>query len=202
MSDAHRIALAAARGAAAAIDASRGRLNDLNVYPVPDGDTGSNLAETARELADALELTTGEGVAAVAAAAKRAVLMGASGNSGAILSQIVGGFADVVGSAPTLDAPTLARALRSASDAAYRPVQLPIEGTMLTVIREMAEAAESQTGAELDAAIDEVLATAARSVVRTQSMLEVLREAGVVDAGAAGLVEFCRGAVAGARGEH
>jgi len=93
MSDAHRIALAAARGAAAAVEASRGHLNDLNVYPVPDGDTGSNLAETARELADGLEAATGDGVAAVAVAAKRAVLMGASGNSGAILSQIVGGFA-------------------------------------------------------------------------------------------------------------
>jgi uncharacterized protein len=202
MSDAHRIALAAARGAAAAIEASRGHLNDLNVYPVPDGDTGSNLAETARELADGLESTTADGVGAVAVAAKRAVLMGASGNSGAILSQIVGGFADVVGSAPVLDSATLARALRSASDAAYRPVRLPIEGTMLTVIREMAEAAESQTGEELDAAIDEVLVAAAKSVVRTQSMLAVLREAGVVDAGAAGLVEFCRGAVAGVRGEH
>ena len=202
MSDAHRIALAAARGAAAAIDASRGHLNDLNVYPVPDGDTGSNLAETARELADGLESVTADGVAPVAAAAKRAVLMGASGNSGAILSQIVGGFADVVGAAPALDSHTLARALRSASDAAYRPVRLPIEGTMLTVIREMAETAEQQAGADLDVAIDEVLAAAARSVVRTQSMLAVLRDAGVVDAGAAGLVEFCRGAVAGARGEH
>jgi DegV family protein with EDD domain len=202
MSDAHRIALAAARGAAAAIEASRGHLNDLNVYPVPDGDTGSNLTETARELADGLEAATADGVAAVAAAAKRAVLMGASGNSGAILSQIVGGFADVVGSAPALDSETLARALRSASDAAYRPVQVPIEGTMLTVIREMADAAEGQIGEELDAAIDEVLVAAARSVVRTQAMLEVLREAGVVDAGAAGLVEFCRGAVAGARGEQ
>ncbi|HEY8860200.1 MAG TPA: DegV family protein, partial [Gaiellales bacterium] len=202
MSDAHRIALAAARGAAAAVEASRGHLNDLNVYPVPDGDTGSNLAETARELADGLEAATGDGVAAVAVAAKRAVLMGASGNSGAILSQIVGGFADVVGSAPALDSETLARALRSASNAAYRPVQVPIEGTMLTVIREMADAAEGQIGEDLDAAIDEVLAAAARCVVRTQSMLEVLREAGVVDAGAAGLVEFCRGAVAGARGEQ
>jgi DegV family protein with EDD domain len=202
MSDAHRIALAAARGAAAAVEASRGHLNDLNVYPVPDGDTGSNLSDTARELAEGLESTPAEGLAPVAAAAKRAVLMGASGNSGAILSQIVGGFADVVGSAPTLDSHTLARALRSAADAAYRPVRLPIEGTMLTVIREMAETAESQAGEDMDAAIDAVLAAAARSVVRTQSMLAVLREAGVVDAGAAGLVEFCRGAVAGVRGEQ
>ena len=129
--------------------------------------------------------------------------MGASGNSGAILSQIVGGFVDVVGRAPSSTPHTLARALRSASDAAYRPVQLPIEGTMLTVIREMAEAAETRAGADLDAVIDEVLDAAAESVVRTQSMLAVLREAGVVDAGAAGLVEFCRGAVAGrARRAH
>jgi uncharacterized protein len=202
MSDAHRIALAAARGAAAAVEASRGHLNDLNVYPVPDGDTGSNLAETARELAAGLEAAPADGMVAVATAAKRAVLMGASGNSGAILSQIVGGFVDVVGPAPVLDSHTLARSLRSASDAAYRPVQLPIEGTMLTVIREMAEAAEERAGGDLDAVIDEVLAVAAESVVRTQAMLAVLREAGVVDAGAAGLVEFCRGAVAGARGEH
>jgi len=138
MSDAHRIAVAAARGAAAAVEASRGRLNDLNVYPVPDGDTGSNLADTARELAASLADATADTPAAVATAAKRAVLMGASGNSGAILSQIVGGFADVAGAAEEIDSHVLARALRSATDAAYRPVQQPIEGTMLTVIREMA----------------------------------------------------------------
>jgi DegV family protein with EDD domain len=202
MSDAHRIAVAAARGAAAAVEASRGRLNDLNVYPVPDGDTGSNLADTARELATGLEAATAEGPAAVAAAAKRAVLMGASGNSGAILSQIVGGFADVAGAAGEIDSHVLARALRSATDAAYRPVQQPIEGTMLTVIREMAETAERLAGDDLDAALDAVLEAGADSVARTQGMLAVLRDAGVVDAGAAGLVEFCRGAVAGARGEH
>jgi DegV family protein with EDD domain len=202
MSDAHRIAVAAARGAAAAVEASRGRLNDLNVYPVPDGDTGSNLADTARELATGLAETTAAGPAAVAAAAKRAVLMGASGNSGAILSQIVGGFADVAGAADEIDSDVLARALRSATDAAYRPVQLPIEGTMLTVIREMAEAAERLAGDDLDGVIDAVLEAGTASVARTQGMLAVLRDAGVVDAGAAGLVEFCRGAVAGVRGEH
>jgi uncharacterized protein len=202
MSDAHRIAVAAARGAAAAVEASRGRLNDLNVYPVPDGDTGSNLADTARELATGLEAATAEGPAAVAAASKRAVLMGASGNSGAILSQIVGGFADVAGAAAEIDSHVLARALRSATDAAYRPVQQPIEGTMLTVIREMAETAERLAGDDLDAVLDAVLEAGADTVARTQGMLAVLRDAGVVDAGAAGLVEFCRGAVAGARGEH
>src|SRR5690242_8347414 len=202
MSDAHRIAVAAARGAAAAVEASRGRLNDLNVYPVPDGDTGSNLADTARELVTGLEAATAGGPAAVAAAAKRAVLMGASGNSGAILSQIVGGFADVAGGAEEIDSHVLARALRSATEAAYRPVQQPIEGTMLTVIREMAETAEGLAGGELGDVLDAVLEAGAESLARTQGMLAVLRDAGVVDAGAAGLVEFCRGAVAGARGEH
>ena len=202
MSDAHRIAVAAARGAAAAVEASRGRLNDLNVYPVPDGDTGSNLADTARELATGLAEATADGPAAVATAAKRSVLMGASGNSGAILSQIVGGFADVAGAAGEIDSHVLARALRSATTAAYRPVQQPIEGTMLTVIREMAEAAERLAGDDLDGVIDAVLEAGTESVARTQGMLAVLRDAGVVDAGAAGLVEFCRGAVAGARGEH
>jgi len=202
MSDAHRIAVAAARGAAAAVEASRGRLNDLNVYPVPDGDTRSNLADTARELAAGLADATADTPAAVATAAKRAVLMGASGNSGAILSQIVGGFADVAGAAGEIDSHVLARALRSAADAAYRPVQQPIEGTMLTVIREMAEAAERLAGGGLDEVVDAVLAAGGESVARTQGMLDVLRDAGVVDAGAAGLVEFCRGAVAGARGEQ
>jgi len=89
VTEARRIALAMARGGAAAVESSRGRLNDLNVYPVPDGDTGSNLAETARELAAGLADAPADTPADVATAAKRAVLMGASGNSGAILSQIV-----------------------------------------------------------------------------------------------------------------
>ena len=200
MTGARGIALAMARGGAAALEASRGRLNDLNVYPVPDGDTGTNLAETARELAAGLEDDPGETRAEVAAAAKRAVLLGASGNSGAILSQIVGGFADVLGASSGMDSATFARGLRAATEAAYRPVQQPIEGTMLTVIREMAEAAEARAGEPLDAVVEAVLEAGEQSVVRTEQMLPVLREAGVVDAGAAGLLEFARGAFAGLRG--
>jgi uncharacterized protein len=194
------IALAMARGGAAALEASRARLNDLNVYPVPDGDTGTNLAETARELAAGLEDDPGETRAEVAAAAKRAVLLGASGNSGAILSQIVGGFADVLGASSGMDSATFARGLRAATEAAYRPVQQPIEGTMLTIIREMAEAAEARAGDPLDAVVEAVLEAGEAAVVRTEEMLPVLREAGVVDAGAAGLLEFARGAFAGLRG--
>jgi uncharacterized protein len=201
MSTAREIVLASARGGADAVQASRARLNDLNVYPVPDGDTGTNLARTAARLVSGLESDAARDPVALAAAARRAALAGASGNSGIILSQIVGGFAEVLGAASDLDPAVLARALRTATEAAYRPVQHPIEGTMLTVIREMAEAAETLVDSDLDTAIDRVLETAAGSVERTQEMLTVLREAGVVDAGAAGLVEFARGAAAGYRGQ-
>jgi DegV family protein with EDD domain len=202
VTEARRIALAMARGGAAAVESSRGRLNDLNVYPVPDGDTGTNLAETARELAAGLEADPSETREGLAAAATRAALRGASGNSGAILSQIVGGFAQVVGGSRGIDSKTLARALRSATEAAYKPVQQPIEGTMLTVIREMAEAAERVADRPLEEAVEAILAEGEASVVRTQGMLDVLRDAGVVDAGAAGLLEFARGAFAGLRGEE
>ncbi len=202
MNTPRQIALAASRGGAAALEASRAQLNDLNVFPVPDGDTGSNLTRTAVRLADGLEAgVAAASLAEVATTAKRSALAGASGNSGIILSQIVAGFADVLGQGGTVDSDVLARALRAASDAAYRPVRQPIEGTMLTVIREMAETAELHREAPLDEAIDAVLAAASDTVARTESMLAVLRDAQVVDAGAAGLLEYARGAVAGYRGE-
>ena len=202
MNTPRQIALAATRGGAAALDASRGRLNDLNVYPVPDGDTGSNLARTAGRLATGLrDDPTAVTLDAVAQAAKREALAGASGNSGIILSQIVAGFADVLSQGGTVDSDVLARALRAAAEAAYRPVRQPIEGTMLTVIREMADTAEASRDLPLDEAIDAVLEVAAGTVTRTESMLDVLRDAHVVDAGAAGLLEYARGAVAGYRGQ-
>jgi DegV family protein with EDD domain len=202
MSSARAVAIAMARGGAAALGACSQRLNDLNVYPVPDGDTGSNLARTATKLAAELEASPAEAPHDLAATARRAALAGASGNSGIILSQIVGGFAGVAGEVERLDARSLARALRAATEAAYRPVQQPIEGTMLTVIRVMAEVAEEMPEAALDEVVDAVLAAAADTVEATQGMLPVLRDAGVVDAGAAGLVEFARGAVAAYRGHR
>ena len=130
-----------ARGALASLEANRQRIDDLNVYPVPDGDTGTNLTLTARAIVDALETTESTDRPTLAKEVTRAALMGARGNSGVILSQIVRGFADVVGDADPFEAGTLAQAFRGASDAAYRAVRRPVEGTMLTVIREVAEAA-------------------------------------------------------------
>src|SRR3712207_6372786 len=132
-----------ARAALRTLEQNRRRIDDLNVYPVPDGDTGTNLTLTCRAIVQALEGSTAAAHADLAKELTRAALMGARGNSGVILSQIVRGFADVIGSAETIDARTLARAFRSASDAAYRAVRRPVEGTMLTVIREIAEAAET-----------------------------------------------------------
>jgi uncharacterized protein len=194
-----------ARAALAALEANRERIDDLNVYPVPDGDTGTNLTLTMRSIVEILdeledEATTRGGLARELT---RAALMGARGNSGVILSQIVRGAADVLGEAERIDAPALARAFRGASDAAYRAVRRPVEGTMLTVIREMAEAAEADASDELPAAelLKSVVRRGEDAVARTEGMLDVLREAGVVDAGGAGLLEIVRGLAAWVAGE-
>ncbi len=169
-------------GARASIEANRRRIDDLNVYPVPDGDTGTNLTLTVRSVAEALERDGPGDRAGLAHEISRAALMGARGNSGVILSQIVRGACDAL--AETDD---LARVFRSASDAAYRAVKKPVEGTMLTAIRAMADAAEH--GGDLPT----IVARGDDTVVQTREMLPVLAEAGVVDAGAAGLVEIVRG---------
>ena len=192
-------ALALARGGQAALEANRRRIDDLNVYPVPDGDTGSNLTDTAARLAEGLAAHAGEDDrAAIARAATRSALMGARGNSGVILSQMIRGFAESLGAEPEPVTPAgVARAFRSASDAAYGAVRQPVEGTMLTAIRRMAERAEATAGAGVDQQLAAVLEAGDDAVRDTREMLPVLRDAGVVDAGAAGLVEFVRGAIAG-----
>jgi uncharacterized protein len=177
-------------GARAAIEASRSRIDDLNVYPVPDGDTGTNLTLTVRAVAAALEQDGADDRAGLAKEVSRAALMGARGNSGVILSQIVRGATDAL--ATTDD---LAVVFRSASDAAYRAVKKPVEGTMLTAIAAMADTAEH--GGDLET----IVARGDDTVARTRDMLPVLREAGVVDAGAAGLVEIVRGIVAALEGQ-
>jgi DAK2 domain fusion protein YloV len=192
-----------ARAALQNLEAHRRRIDDLNVYPVPDGDTGTNLALTLRSIVETLEASSTEDSEAVANELSRAALMGARGNSGVILSQIVRGFVDVLGRSRNVSTPRLRRAFRGASDAAYRAVKSPVEGTMLTVVREMAEEAEREenrrlTPQELLAA---VLARGEDAVARTPQMLDVLRDAGVVDAGGAGLVEIVRGLVLGLAGE-
>ncbi|HEY3962682.1 MAG TPA: DAK2 domain-containing protein [Gaiellaceae bacterium] len=177
-------------GALASIEANRVRVDDLNVYPVPDGDTGTNLTLTVRAVAEVLAGDGPDDRAGLAHELSRAALMGARGNSGVILSQILRGATDAL--SESLD---LKRAFRSASDAAYRAVKKPVEGTMLTAIREMADAAAREPD------LKKIVAAGDACVARTREMLPVLREAGVVDAGAAGLVEIVRGIAAVVAGE-
>ncbi len=186
------------------LEANRQRIDDLNVYPVPDGDTGTNLTLTVRAIVEALEKSDADGAEAVARELSRAALMGARGNSGVIFSQIVRGFADVLGERDPIDDPMIARAFRSASDAAYRAVRRPVEGTMLTVIREMAEAAESPEARSLarPELLAHIVARGEESLARTPDLLAVLKEAGVVDAGGAGLLEIIRGVRAAVVGEE
>ena len=189
------------RGALDALELSRGRIDDLNVYPVPDGDTGTNLTLTARGVVEALDGSTATERGALAREATRAALMSARGNSGVILSQIVRGAADVLGAVGAVDSAMVARAFRGASDEAYGAVRKPVEGTMLTVIRELAQAAETSTGLNPRELLALLVERGEDAVARTPEQLDVLREAGVVDAGGAGLVELVRGLAAAASGD-
>jgi DAK2 domain fusion protein YloV len=188
--------LALARAALAGIEASRSRVDDLNVYPVPDGDTGTNMAETVRAAVTALERDPNADVA-------RAVLMGARGNSGVILSQLVRGAVEALADAGGVDARVLAAALRRASETADTAVRSPQEGTILTVARAVAERAAALAANEssLEDALTELVAAGETALARTPEQLDILREAGVVDAGAAGFVEILRGIAAHVRGE-
>ena len=192
------------RAALASLEASRMRIDDLNVYPVPDGDTGTNLTMTVRAVADAVEESSASDRRSLARDVARGALMGARGNSGVIFSQIVRGAADVLAETTNgVDPEVAARALRGATDAAYRAVRRPVEGTMLSVIRELAEEAESRSngGAPLGDLLVELVRRGEEAVARTPEQLAVLREAGVVDAGGAGLLELVRGVASAVSGE-
>src|SRR5205823_1415526 len=190
--------------ALASLETSRRRIDDLNIYPVPDGDTGTNLTLTVRAVADAVDSAEPGERPALAHTVARAALMGARGNSGVILSQIVRGVADVLAeSANGVEPQLAARALRGASDAAYRAVRRPVEGTMLSVVRELAEEAERSVAdpGPLGDLLVELVRHGEEAVARTSQQLDVLREAGVVDAGGAGLVELLRGVTGAVIGE-
>ncbi len=184
--------------ALAAVEAERQYINDLNVYPVPDGDTGTNLALTIRAVVEELEQSDVTDIPSVAAAVTKGSLMGARGNSGVILSQIVRGLCEVWGRSNALDTAVFKEALTEGQAAAYRAVKEPVEGTMLTVIREMATAAQGvpdSLGLEhLLAAVEEAGRVA---VENTTAQLPALEKAGVVDAGGYGLLVLFRGMIDG-----
>ena len=165
-------------------------INRLNVYPVPDGDTGTNMALTLQAVAEALP-PAGADLDAVTAAISRGSLMGARGNSGVILSQILRGLAEAIRDAGGVDGAAIADGLARAADGAYKAVQRPVEGTILTVVRAAAEGAATQlaqAGAGLVAVIDAARVAAADALARTPDLLPALKEADVVDSGGTGLL--------------
>src|SRR5262249_2648093 len=189
--------------AVSALERDRRRIDDLNVYPVPDGDTGTNMLMTVRGVADALSSSGAAGRGELASEVTRAALKSAGGNRGVILAKIARGAAEALTTAVEIDAGAIARACRKASDDAYAAVREPVEGTMLTVMRELAEEAEARTNPDVEPAelLDALVARGEEAVARTTEQLDVLRQAGVVDAGGAGLLELVRGIAAAVAGE-
>lgn len=191
--------------AAAALKERADEVNRLNVFPVPDGDTGTNMSLTMDAVVAAMaRLDADATMDQVRHAVTHGSLMGARGNSGVILSQILRGLCEGIDGATSLGTPELARALEQAATVAYQAVRKPVEGTMLTVIRESAEAARTVADRGLDtpAALEAVAAAAFASVKRTPELLPVLRENGVVDAGGFGLAILFEGFVAAALGHR
>ncbi len=168
------------------MDRYREEINALNVFPVPDGDTGTNMALTMGSVVEALEQANS--MTEVADAISRGSMMGARGNSGVILAQILRAMASVFKTTQEVGSNEMVAALKEASDAAYRAVQRPVEGTILTVLREAALAAQNADGCELAELADLIHDEAVASLARTPELLPVLRQAGVVDAGGAGLL--------------
>jgi DAK2 domain fusion protein YloV len=194
-----------AAGALRNLEAQRQRIDDLNVYPVPDGDTGTNLVLTLRRVVDTVDETHATTLPELCDETYDVALRAGKGNSGVIFSQILRGFARVLGESGEVTNEVLVRALRAASDSAYAAVSRvgAVEGTIVTVIREMAEQAESERASELSELelLRRVLTRGEDAVARTPEMLDVLQRAGVVDAGGAGLVEIVRGIHLAASGE-
>jgi DAK2 domain fusion protein YloV len=186
-------------------------IDELNVYPVPDGDTGTNLVLTLASAQQAVDLDlttvaeTDDGQTPHARALRlmaRGALLGARGNSGVILSQILRGLADSLGGAATVRGEALASALAVAAEAAYAAVAKPVEGTMLTVVAAAATGAATAGSDDLGAVVRAAAAEAAKALARTPEQLPALARAGVVDAGGRGLCVLLDSLVAVVTGEH
>jgi len=178
-------------GYADALAAHRVVINTLNVYPVPDGDTGTNMALTLESVVAEMS-EAGTDMVSTCKAISHGSLMGARGNSGVILSQILRGLCEVVSQAGVLDGPVAAAALVAAAESAYGAVMRPVEGTILTVVRESSVGAAdaADAGADLLGVLEAARVAGAESLARTPELLPVLAEAGVVDAGGTGFLLF------------
>ncbi|NLZ38142.1 MAG: DAK2 domain-containing protein [Firmicutes bacterium] len=170
-------------------------INAMNTFPVPDGDTGTNMSLTMRSALNEVKKVQEDSVSAVGAALSTGSLLGARGNSGVILSQIFRGFAKGLEGKHTVTPREFAYALQSGVQAAYKAVMKPVEGTMLTIARESAKEAlaSANRGRNFVELLQDVIQHAEKVLAKTPEMLPVLKEAGVVDAGGKGLIEIYRG---------
>ena len=184
------------RSLIAACDYAQGyreELNRINVFPVPDGDTGTNLALTVRAIADHLRAGDARGVAEVAHEAAQAAVLGARGNCGMILSHFLLGFADDLSGLERIDTGRFATALNAGAVNVQEALETPVEGTILTVMRDTAEAATASGDPDFVPLLELLLQEARGSLARTPDLLPVLKKAGVVDAGAKGFVSLLEG---------
>jgi DAK2 domain fusion protein YloV len=189
--------LEAFRAAVANLEAHVDEINELNVYPVPDGDTGSNMFATVKAALDEADGVSPVTAERIAGAISFGALMGARGNSGVITSQIFRGMAEALGGKTRFNGLDLANALQQGAKTAYGAVAKPVEGTILTVIREASEAAvaTAEKSNDIEIVLTATLEAAERSVAKTPSLLPILREAGVVDSGGPGLFRLFQGAL-------
>lgn len=185
------------------LDLHIAQVNALNVFPVPDGDTGTNMSLTTHAALDEADDRSPTSIGDVARILAHGALMGARGNSGVILSQVMRGFARALDGEDALNSDSFARALKEGAATAYKGVMKPVEGTMLTVVREAADAAEhiASSGADLQQTLERTVSAAQESLARTPELLPVLADAGVVDAGGKGLTLILEGILKYVRGE-
>ncbi|WP_010530498.1 DAK2 domain-containing protein [Lentibacillus jeotgali] len=179
------------------------KIDTLNVFPVPDGDTGTNMNLSITSGVEEVKKLNSENISEVANAFSKGLLMGARGNSGVILSQLFRGFAKGMNQKRSLSAEDLADAFDSGVNTAYKAVMKPVEGTILTVARDAAKTAADEAGTEKDvtALMEAVVTEAKASLKRTPDLLPVLKEVGVVDSGGQGLVTIYEGFLAALKGE-
>ena len=182
---------------------TREQINRINVFPVPDGDTGTNMALSLSATAAAVRALEEPRLGPISRRAAEASILGAKGNSGVIMAHWFLGLADAFADTGRLSAAALPPALKAAADTVYRAVEDPVEGTIITVMRSVSEAAESfeGNGADLGTLMETVRDAAGEALAKTPQQLAVLREARVVDAGAQGYVNFLEGALRAVRGE-
>ncbi len=185
------------------LEKSASDIDALNVFPVPDGDTGTNMLLTMRSSLEEAFQATDSSASAIIQAMARGALMGARGNSGVILSQIWRGLAQGLQNKKALSGKDLASALHQASIMAYKGISNPVEGTILTVVKDTAKAAqaEAKDDGSIISVMEAAVSAASESVANTPELLPVLKEAGVVDAGGQGLYTILEGALRYLRGE-